>query len=155
MSEETLLTPEGARQLREELENLKGPARLALAQRLRAAVQQGDLSENADYASAKEAQSFLEGRIQELEGVLRHARVVQPSLGPKEAIELGCRVTVEETSGDPETFVLVGSKEADPRAGKISHESPIGNALLGHRVGDLVQVQTPAGPISLKVLRIE
>ncbi|MGA2820322.1 MAG: transcription elongation factor GreA [Anaerolineales bacterium] len=155
MSEETLLTPDGARRLKEELENLKGPARLALAQRLRSAVQQGDLSENADYASAKEAQSFLEGRIQELEGILRHARIIQPSPGPKEAIELGCRVTVAEMDAGPETFVLVGSKEADPRAGRISHESPIGSALLGHRVGELVQVQTPAGILQLKILRIE
>ena len=155
MSEEALLTPEGARRLKEELDNLKGPARLALAQRLRAAVQQGDLSENADYSSAKEAQSFLEGRIQELEGILRHARIVQPTPGPKESIELGCRVTVAQPDADPETFQLVGSKEADPRAGKISHESPIGSALLGHRVGELVAVRTPAGTLQLKILRIE
>ncbi len=151
----TYLTAEGAARLKAELEDLKGPQREALARRLRDAIQMGDLSENADYHKAKEDQAFLEGRIQELEYILRNAEIVETADGPKEVIGIGARVTVQEEGFDPEVFLLVGAKEADPRAGKISNESPIGQALMDHRVGEVVEAETPAGRIRLKILKIE
>jgi len=153
--EPVYLTPEGAEKLRRELEELKGPRREALAKRLRAAIQQGDLSENADYIQAKEEQAFLEGRIQELEYVLRNAQIIEKSNGQAEVVDLGVRVTIQEDGYEPETYELVGAKEADPRNGRISNESPIGKALMGHRVGDEVEVTTPGGVTRLKILKIE
>jgi transcription elongation factor GreA len=155
MNEQPYLTPEGAARLRAELEELKGPQREELARRLRSAIQMGDLSENADYHAAKEAQSFLEGRIQELEYLLKNATIVEERSGPVEVVDVGTRVTVQEEDMDPETYQLVGAKEADPRSGRISYESPIGSALMGHRVGDLVTVQTPGGEIRLKIIKVE
>jgi transcription elongation factor GreA len=151
----TYLTAEGAKRLKEELKDLKGPQRLAIAQRLRSAIQMGDLSENADYAKAKEDQSFLEGRIQELEYILANATIIEESAGKKDKVVIGAHITIQEDDFDPETYHLVGAKEADPRNGKISHESPIGQALLDHRVGDIVKVKTPAGEIELKITKIE
>ncbi|MEZ0395629.1 MAG: transcription elongation factor GreA [Anaerolineales bacterium] len=151
----TYLTAEGAARLKAELEELKGPQRAALARRLRDAIQMGDLSENADYHKAKEDQAFLEGRIQELEYILRNAEIIETDDRPKEVVAIGTRVTVQEEGFDPEVFFLVGAKEADPRAGKISNESPIGQALLDHRVGEVVEAETPGGRIKLKILKIE
>jgi transcription elongation factor GreA len=153
--EKRILTPEGAKKIREELEQLKGPARTALAARLRAAIQQGDLSENADYTSAKEEQGFLEGRILELEALIKDAEIVDPSSTPRDVVSLGCRVTVLEEGSESEVFQIVGSTEADTRARKISLESPIGKALLGHRVGESVDVPTPSGKIAFKIKKIE
>lgn len=149
------LTAEGAARLKAELEELKGPARQELARRLRAAIQMGDLSENADYHKAKEDQAFLEGRIQELEYILRNAVIVEETDGPKDRVAIGRRVTVQEEDFEPEVFQIVGAKEADPRQGKISNESPIGSALLDRRVGDTVEIETPGGKIRLKILKIE
>ncbi|MGE5223148.1 MAG: transcription elongation factor GreA [Omnitrophica WOR_2 bacterium] len=155
MSDQPYLTAEGAAKLRVELENLKGPAREEMAKRLRAAIQMGDLSENADYHKAKEDQGFLEGRIQELEYVLKNAVIIEETSGPRDVVEVGARVTVQELDEPPETFHLVGAKEADPRNGKISNESPIGSALIGHRVGDTVTAQTPGGELRLRIVKIE
>lgn len=151
----TYLTAEGAAKLQAELEDLKGPQREALAGRLRDAIQMGDLSENADYHKAKEDQAFLEGRILELDFTLRNAIIVSESHGPKTVVAVGVHVTVQEANFEAETYYLVGSKEADLRSGKISHESPIGKALMNHRVGDLVEVETPNGKLILKILKIE
>jgi transcription elongation factor GreA len=157
MSEKQLiyLTAEGAAILETELEDLKGPQRLAISKRLRDAIQMGDLSENADYHKAKEDQGFLEGRIQELEFMFRNAIIVEQTSGPKDIVSVGVHVTVDEDGLDMVTYHLVGAKEADPRAGKISHESPIGLALMEHRVGDTVEVVTPGGKIKLQILKIE
>jgi transcription elongation factor GreA len=149
------LTPEGAERLREELKHLKGPQRDELAKRLRSAIQMGDLSENADYHAAKEQQAFLEGRIMELEYLLQNATLIEEVTGQREKVEVGARVTVQEEDYPPETFHLVGAKEADPRNGRISNESPFGIALLGGRVGEEVVAETPNGPIRLKILKIE
>ncbi len=153
--EKKILTPEGAKKIKEELEQLTGPARTALAVRLRAAIQQGDLSENADYTSAKEAQGFLEGRILELEALIRNSEIVDPGSTPRDVVSLGCRVTVMEGDGESEIFQIVGSTEADNRARKISMESPISKALLGHRAGESVEVPTPSGKIVFKIQKIE
>lgn len=155
MNEETYLTAEGAARLRAELQQLKGPAREELALRLRSAVQMGDLSENADYHKAKEDQSFLEGRIQELEYLLVKAIIVEEANLNRDQVEVGVRVTIQEGDDPLVTYHLVGAKEADPRNGRISNESPIGRALLGHREGDKVIAETPRGQISLTIIKIE
>jgi transcription elongation factor GreA len=147
------LTPEGAAKLRAELAELTGPRRAELSQRLRAAIQMGDLSENADYHKAKEDQAFLEGRIQELEAVLRTAVIGEKTRS--DVVTVGATVTVQEEGFDPETYYVVGAKEADPRNGKISNESPIGRALMDHSVGDVVEAETPGGKIKVKILKIE
>jgi transcription elongation factor GreA len=153
MNQTTYLTPEGETKLRTELAELTGPRREALAQRLRAAIQMGDLSENADYHKAKEDQAFLEGRIQELEAVLRTAVIIEKT--HSDVVTVGSHVTVQEEDFDPETYYLVGAKEADPRNGKISNESPIGRALMDHKVGDVVEAETPGGKLKFKILKIE
>lgn len=153
MPDPIYLTAEGAAKLRAELEHLKGPERQAIAKRLRDAIQMGDLSENADYHKAKEDQGFLEGRIQELEYTLSNAIIAEDE-GPRDVVRVGIKVMVQEEGFDPDTYQMVGSKEADPRSGKISHESPIGQALMDHRVGDVVEAETPAGKIRLKILEI-
>ena len=149
----TYLTQEGEKKLRAELAELTGPRREELSQRLRSAIQMGDLSENADYHKAKEDQAFLEGRIQEIEAVLRTAVVVEKA--STDVVTVGNKVTVQEESFDPEVFHMVGAKEADPRNGKISNESPIGSALMNHKVGDVVEAETPGGKIKFKILKFE
>jgi transcription elongation factor GreA len=151
----TYLTAEGAAKLEAELKELKGPQRQAISRRLRDAIQMGDLSENADYHKAKEDQGFLEGRIQELEFTFRNAIIVEQTSGPKNLVAVDVHVTVQESGSEPETYHMVGAKEADPRRGKISHESPIGLALMDHHVGDTIEVETPGGKIKLKILKIE
>ena len=147
------LTPEGEAKLRAELKELTGPRREELSQRLRSAIQMGDLSENADYHKAKEDQGFLEGRIQEIEKILSTATIVEKK--QSDMVEVGSKVTIQEADYDPETFDLVGATEADPRKGKISNESPFGKALIGHKVGDTVEAETPGGKVQLKILKIE
>ena len=139
----TYLTQEGEKKLRAELAELTGPRREELSQRLRSAIQMGDLSENADYHKAKEDQAFLEGRIQEIEAVLRTATIVAKT--QSDFVTIGSNVTVQEEGFDPETYYMVGAKEADSRNGKISNESPIGKALMDHKVGDVVEAETPGG----------
>lgn len=149
------LTPEGADRLRKELEQLKGAGREDLARRLRAAIQQGDLSENADYTSAKEEQGFLEGRIQELERILKNVIIIEENNQQNDTVDVGAHVTIQEDDITPETYHVVGPQEANPRQGKISHESPIGRALMGHKIGDIVDVETPGGTIHLKITSIK
>ncbi|NIS81426.1 MAG: transcription elongation factor GreA [Anaerolineales bacterium] len=150
---EFFLTPDGAAKLKAELDELRGPRRVDLAKRLRFAIQQGDLTENADYIAAKEEQAFLEGRIQELEIILRDAIIVEQE-SSREIVEIGSTVLVAENGKEPETYQLVGIKEADPRQQKVSYESPIGKALQGKRVGDTAIAETPAGKRVLKILEI-
>ena len=148
------LTPSGAEKLSGELENLTGIERPTLARRLREAIQMGDLSENADYIAAKEDQAFLEGRILEIEEILRQAIIIEEG-APTDKVSIGNKVTISEVNGEPETYTLVGAQEADPRNGMISNESPIGSALLGRKSGDEVKVETPGGQIVFSVLKIE
>ncbi len=155
MSGETYLTAEGAKLFREELENLKGPAREQLSKRLRAAIQQGDLSENADYTSAKEEQAFIEGRIIDLEAILKNVIIIDELKRSGEMVEIGSIVTVQEDGDMPETYTLIGPQEANPINGKISFESPIGQALMNHHKGEIIQIETPQGMLKLKILNIE
>ena len=156
MSKPVYLTKEGEKNLRAELDELLNVKRPELAARLHAAIKQGDLSENADYIAAKEAQGFLEGRIQELEAKLRNAVIIEESEGGGDGhIRLGSHVTVvEEGYDDEETYHVVGATEANPAKGKISNESPLGKALLGREVGDTVAVRAPAGEINFKIVEI-
>lgn len=155
MSEQPYLTADGAEKIKKELIKLRGPDRDEIAKRLRAAIQMGDLSENADYSKAKEDQAFLEGRIQELEYLLHNALIIDESNKKRDIVQVGARVTIQEGDYDPETFHLVGAKEADPRNGKISNESPFGRALIGGKEGDTVEAETPAGKVQLKIITIE
>jgi transcription elongation factor GreA len=155
MTNETYLTAEGAKRFREELENLKGPVREQLSKRLRAAIQQGDLSENADYTSAKEEQAFLEGRILELESVLKNVIIIDEMKKNGEIIGIGSTITVQEEKDTPETYTLVGPEEANPINGKISFASPIGQALMNRCKGETVQIETPQGSIKLIILNVE
>ncbi len=155
MPDPIYLTAEGAAKLKIELEELKGPQREELALRLRSAIQMGDLSENADYHKAKEDQGFLEGRIQELEYLLNNAVIIETPSGKRQVVEVGVTVTIQEEDNEPETYYLVGAKEADPANGRISNASPIGNALINGRVGDVVTAVTPNGSIRFKILKIE
>lgn len=150
------VTAEGLEALKAELDELVNVKRPALAERLHFAIKQGDLSENADYIAAKEEQGFLEGRIRELEASVRHARLIEKSDAGDGKVTLGSHVTVREEGFDEsETYHVVGPTEADPRKGKISHESPLGRALLGHEVGDEVTVRAPAGSIHFEILKVE
>ena len=155
MADVSYLTQEGLDNIKAELDNLKGPARENLSVRLRAAIQMGDLSENADYIQAKEEQGFLEGRILELEQILRNVVIIDENVKNREIVDIGAHVTIREGSFPEETYHVVGPKEADPLNGRISHESPIGKALLGHRVGDDVVVDTPGGSVRLNIVKIE
>ena len=149
------LTAEGVEDLRRELDHLINVKRPALAERLRKAIQQGDLTENADYITAKEEQGFLEGRIQQIEVMLRRAVIIQENV-PTDEVVLGCRVTVvEEGTDEPEVFQIVGPAEANPIKGKVSNESPLGRALLGHQVGDTVTVKAPGGEIVFRITAIQ
>jgi transcription elongation factor GreA len=154
MPEPAYLTIEGEAKLKAELEELKGPKREELSKRLRSAIQMGDLSENADYHKAKEDQGFLEGRIQEIEYVLRNVVIIEKNVN-RDFVSVGNHVTIQEGDFPSETYHVVGAKEADPRNGRISNESPIGRALMDHKVGDEVEAETPGGKIKLKILKIE
>ncbi len=149
------LTAEGVKNLRRELDHLVNVKRPALAERLRRAIQQGDLSENADYITAKEEQGFLEGRVQQIEAMLRRAVIIQEN-GPTDEVALGSRVTVvEEGVEESEVFHIVGPAEADPANGKVSNESPLGRALMGRQVEDAVSVEAPGGEIVFRITAIQ
>lgn len=155
MTEQPYITADGAARMKAELAQLKSVERDEISKRLRAAIQMGDLSENADYSKAKEDQAFLEGRIQELEYILNNAIIIDEDKGNREIVEIGATVTIQEGDYDPETYFLVGAKEADPRNGRISNESPFGKALLGAKKGETVSAETPGGTVKLKILKIE
>lgn len=153
--EKIYLTKEGKEKLLVELEELEGPKRTAIAVRLKSAIEMGDLSENADYHKAKEDQGFLEGKIMEIKYTLDFAIIVEENSKGQDKVRVGCNVTVQEEDFPPETYFLVGSNEADPTENKISHVSPIGKALLDKEVGEIVEIKTPGGEYSLKILEIQ
>ncbi len=148
------LTPAGLQKVQEEIKLLSTVKRQEIADRLTFAIQQGDISENADYEVAKQDQAFVEGRIQDLEAVLRHAKIIENDTSLDE-VQVGSRVTVTEDGFSPETYTIVGPTEAYPANGFISHESPVGVSLLGKRVGEKACVQTPGGQIEFTITSIE
>lgn len=149
------LTAEGLKKLQDELEYLVGTRRREVAQMIADAKAEGDISENAGYDEAKTAQGFLEGRIRELEAVVQKAKVINNNEHPAGEVSLGRMVIVREDGMDlQETYTIVGSLEADPANGRISHASPIGKALMGKKVGQRVKVESPGGEITFEILRI-
>jgi transcription elongation factor GreA len=153
MAKDIFLTAEGLEKIKLELDELVKVKRPELSQRLRAAIEMGDLSENADYIKAKEDQGFLEGRIQELEHIVKNVVIITEN-NDNDSVQIGSEVVVKEEGYEEEIFSIVGSKEADPQKGKISYESPIGKSLLKHRVGEIVRVETPGGHINFKIIEI-
>jgi transcription elongation factor GreA len=152
--EPNYLTPEGKRKLEEELEHLTTVKRQELSDRLHAAIRQGDLSENADYIQAKEEQAFVEGRIRDIQRMLRNVVLIEEQVGG--VVRIGSRVIVSEDGVDEqETFMLVGAAEADPAKGRISNVSPLGTALMGKKIGDVVRIQAPAGEMVFEIVGIE
>lgn len=148
------LTPEGKKKLEEELHYLMTERREEVAEAIKQAKEEGDLSENSAYDEAKNAQAFLEGRIQTLEAQLRAAVIIEESAN-KNVVALGRTVTIlEEGEDEPETYKIVGSAEADALNGHISNESPLGSALMGKKVGAKVTVKAPAGNITFKIKKI-
>jgi len=149
------LTAEGLQKIEDELHYLKTDRREEIALKLETAIRQGDLKENADYHDAKDEQGFIEGRIRDLEDSLRRSQLIEDK-GPSDVVRVGSTVTVNEEGFDEEeTYHIVGAHEADPTNGRISNESPIGRALLGARVGDIVSAETPAGEIRFEVQSIK
>ena len=150
-----LLTYEGLKALEDELENLKVVKRKEVAAKIREAREQGDLSENAEYDAAKDEQRDIEARIEELEGILKNAEVVVEDEVEFDKINVGCKVKVFDLTFDEEMdFKIVGSTEANSLEGKISNESPVGAALIGRTIGEVIEVETKAGVIQYKVLDI-
>lgn len=149
------LTRQGYDKLQEELEYLRTVRRKEVADRLHEALEGGDLGvdPDAEYEAAKNEQAFVEGRIKELEILLSNAKVVD---APEKAdvVQVGAKVTVQEGDFEPEEYVIVGAAEANPREGRVSNESPLGKALLGHKAGDVVKVEAPAGSFTVKVIKL-
>jgi transcription elongation factor GreA len=151
----TFLTKEGFEKLQEELEYLRKVKRQEVADRLHEAMEGGELIENAEYEAAKNEQAFVEGRIQELEMLLATARVIEDDKKKKiDTVQVGSTVTIQEDGYEKETYTIVGAAEANPREGRISNESPIGKAILSHRAGDEVQVESPDGSYKVRIVKI-
>lgn len=156
MSEKkNILTTEGLKAYEDELSYLKEVKRHEIAQKIKEAREQGDLSENAEYDAAKDEQRDIEARIEELEKILKNVEVVDEDEVDLETINVGCRVKILDIEFNEELeYKIVGSTEADSLHGKISNESPVGSALIGHKIGDTVTVETQVGELSYKVLDI-
>lgn len=153
MGKKVLLTEEGLKKIQDELKVLKEDRRREVIERIQEAVSHGDLSENADYAQAKEEQSFIEGRIQELEEMVKNAEIIAHN-GNHNVVSIGSTVAVK--IGDREVkYTIVGSNEANPAAGRISNESLVGKALLDRKKGESVAVETPTGKTQYEIVAIE
>ena len=150
------LTAEGLRKVKEELEYLTSTRRREVAQMIAEAKAEGDISENAGYDEAKTAQGFLEGRIRELEGILKNAKVISDDAAAPDVVSLGRTVVVREAGTDyEEEYTIVGPPEANPSQGRISNESPMGRALLNKRVGEQAVVQSPGGEIVFEIVKVK
>jgi transcription elongation factor GreA len=154
MNRETFLTPEGYQRLEDELKYLRAVRRQEVAQRLHEALAEGDILENAELEAARNEQAFVEGRILTIENMLRNATIIKEE-GPRETVGLGSRVTVVEGNLSPETYYIVGSAEADPIKGLISNESPLGQALMGRKIGETAKVNAPDGVLVFEIVNIQ
>ena len=148
------LTREGHQRLQEELDHLRTVRRQEVADRLHEAMEGGELIEDAEYEAAKNEQAFVEGRIHELEVLLANAHIIEES-GQMDIVQIAAKVTIQEDSGEPERYMIVGPAEANPREGRISNESPLGRALMNHREGDFVTVNAPDGSFSVRIIKVE
>lgn len=152
---DVMLTVTGLKQLEDELEQLKTVKRRQVAERIKQAIEFGDISENSEYEDAKNEQAFIEGRILTLEKMLRNAKIIDDENIGNEVVALGSKVKLKDLEyGDEFEYTLVGSVEADPDANKISNESPVGKAILGQPKGSVVEVQVPAGALKYEILDI-
>lgn len=150
------MTLEGKAKLEEELENLKIVRRPEIIERIKIARSFGDLSENSEYESAKDEQAFVEGRITTVENMIRFAQIIDNAGISADEISIGKTVVFQEIpDGEEEEYTIVGSAEADPFEGKISNESPIAQALIGHKLGEEVSIQTPAGDMQVKIIKVD
>jgi transcription elongation factor GreA len=153
---EVILTYEGLKKLEKELEQLRGPKRMEIKERIKVALSFGDISENSEYDEAKNEQAYVEGRIAQLETMLKNARVIDEEDVSTEKVTIGSKVKLLDMEFDEEiTYSIVGSTEADPSQFKISNESPVGSALMQKKVGDVVEVAVPDGVLKFKILSIE
>lgn len=158
--DKTYITRQGLKKLRNELEELKSVRRQEIAERIAAAKELGDLSENAEYAAAKTDQAFVEGRIVELESILKFATIIEEEVCQKGIVSVGSKIKIKEHSAEHKKpsvkqYHIVGSHEADPSAGRISNESPIGRSLLGAKKGDIVEISLPKGSLKCEVVEIK
>ena len=155
-AKKVVMTYDGLKKMEQELENLKTVRRKEVAEKIKEARGQGDLSENAEYDAAKEEQGDIESRIVQLENLLRNAEVIDEDVLKMDVVNLGSKVTVLDVEFDEEMeYTIVGSTEADPMNGRISNESPLGMALLGQKVGATVMADTPDGEVAFKILNIQ
>ena len=151
---ETYLTGEGLAKLETELEHLRSVSRQEVAQRIQQAKELGGTVDNAEYEVAKNEQAFIEGRILTLENMIKNAVLIPDDRKPSGKVEVGSEVTIKDSAGKEHTYTIVGSSEADPSQGRISNESPVGQALLGRKKGQQAKVQTPSGSIKYTVVKI-
>ncbi|HUV72111.1 MAG TPA: transcription elongation factor GreA [Clostridia bacterium] len=154
MEKKVYLTKEGFEKIRKELEELKNKTRPSVVERLALARMQGDLSENNEYSSARGELAFIDGRIEEVEDVLKRAVLMEEPSGPREAVCLGCKVTVSDGKKE-QIYHIVGEWEANPAEKKVSRSSPLGRALLGKKAGERVEFEAPAGKVVFKILKID
>uniref|UniRef100_A0A7C4R9Y4 Transcription elongation factor GreA n=1 Tax=candidate division CPR3 bacterium TaxID=2268181 RepID=A0A7C4R9Y4_UNCC3 len=154
MNKEVFLTKEKLEELKKELEDLKKNARPEIIARIKEARALGDLSENAEYHSAREEQGRTEGRIEELEYMIKNAKIIDKTCKVKNKVDMGCKVTCSIEGDGNVDFTIVGSAEVDVFNGKISNESPIGKSLMGKKVGDVIEFDAPAGKTKYKILKI-
>jgi transcription elongation factor GreA len=147
------LTREGFEKLQTELDELRNVRRKEIALRLQEAMEDGELIENAEYEDAKNEQAFVEGRIKDLDLLLATARIIDEGENEQGLIQVGTTVTIQEDGNEPETYMIVGPAEANPLLGRISNESPIGRALINHKVGESVQVEAPGGVYTVVIIK--
>lgn len=158
MEKNVFLTQEGLEKLQQELENLKTVRRKEVAERLKQAIGFGDLSENSEYDDAKNEQAFIEGEIQRLEEMLSNVQVIEDGMKVDDGtITIGAKVTIRFVGDDDEEeeYKIVGTVEADPMNNRISNESPVGKAIIGHRAGDIVDVESPSGIVQYEILKVD
>lgn len=152
---EVILTLDGLKRLEDELETLKSVKRREVAERIKVAIGYGDISENSEYEDAKNEQAFIEGRVITLEKMLRNARIINSDEIVTDVVSIGVTVSVQDLEyGDTMEYTIVGTAESDPLNNKISNESPVGKAIIGKKIGTIVDVTTPAGVIQYKILDI-
>lgn len=149
------MTLEGKKKLEEELEDLKTNKRAEIIKRIKIARSFGDLSENSEYESAKDEQSFVESRIKEIDNMLNHAEIIDNENVDSDEVSVGKTITFQEDDDEPETYQIVGAAEADPFNGKISNESPIAQGLVGHKKGEKVTINTPGGDMAVKIIDVK
>ena len=155
MPRDTVLTPQGLEDLKARIEHLRGDRRREVAERIKEAREFGDIAENSEYDDAKNEQAMLESRIATLEDKLRSASVIDASELDADVVRVGSQVHIKDDKGKELTYTIVGSTEADPANKRLSNESPVGKALLGHKKGDVVSVSAPRGEIKLKITKID